>query len=347
MALPTATIGVLAAVALAAAPALTALEAAPAAAESRTWHRLPDDPLLPTQWNLGLDRSDRSDAATRTTIDVGGAWRATHCQGVRIAVLDTGVDLDHPDLAGKLEPGATFVDGTSSADDDQGHGTEIAGVMAAATDNHTGIAGICPAGRLIPVKVADAGGHTDDDQGDVKVAAGLRWAVDHGADVINMSLGVLPTPAMRDAVDYAHAHDVLVVAAVGNSGDAPNPWPAPANLPHVLAVGATDRDGNRAAYSSTGPHDLVMAPGDGVPTTARGGGYGQGGYTSIASPQVAGVAALVRALRPDLTADEVRAVLERSATPLPGQPRWSPTSGYGLVDATAAVALARRMPRRG
>jgi subtilisin family serine protease len=342
MALPTATIGVLAALALATAPAITAIEAAPAAATAATWHRLPDDPLLPTQWNLGTGAG--RPGSPRTTIDVTGAWQATHCRGVRVALLDTGVDLDHPDLADRLAPGATFVDGTSSPEDDQGHGTGTAGVLAAATNNGTGIAGICPEGRLIPVKVADSGGHTDDDAGDVKVAAGLRWAVDHGARVINMSLGVLPTPAMRDAVAYAHAHDVLVVAAVGNSGDAPNPWPAPANLPHVLAVGATDRDGNRAAYSSTGPHDLVMAPGDGIPTTARGGGYGEGGYTSIASPQVAGVAALVRAVRPDLTADEVRTVLERSATPLPGQPRWSATSGYGLVDATAAVRLARRMP---
>ena len=346
MGLPTATLGALAAVAIVAAPAVNAVTAQRAEAEPRSWHQLPNDPLLATQWNLGVDKAAGTSSGTRTTLDVRGAWDATHCRGVSIAVVDTGVDLHHPDLAAKLLPGATFVDGTSSADDDQGHGTEVAGVIAAATNNGRGVAGVCPDGRILPVKVADSGGHTDDDAGDVKVAAGLRWAVDHGARVINMSLGVLPTPAMRDAVAYAHSHDVLVVAAVGNSGDAPNPWPAPANLPHVLAVGATDRGGERAAYSSTGPHDLVMAPGDSVPTTAKGGGYGEGGYTSIAAPQVAGVAALVRSLRPDLTADQVRDLIERTATALPGQPRWSETSGYGLVDATAAVREARRMPRR-
>ncbi|MGZ4630650.1 MAG: S8 family serine peptidase [Oryzihumus sp.] len=344
MGIPTATLGVLAAVALAGAPAVQAGGISPAWPPARTWHHLPDDPLLPTQWNLGAGTPPGAQHP-RTTLDVPGAWDLTHCAGVTVAVLDTGVDLDHPDLAPHLLPGATFVNGTSSADDDQGHGTEVAGVIAAVTDNGTGIAGVCPEGRLLPVKVADSGGHTDDDEGDVLVAAGLRWAVDHGARVISMSLGVLPTPAMRGAVDYAHTHDVLVVAAVGNSGDSPNPWPAPADLPHVLAVGATDRGGERAAYSSAGPHDLVMAPGDGVPTTARGGGYSEGGYTSIATPQVAGVAALVRSVRPDLGADQVSRVIEATATPLPGQPDWSPTSGYGLVDAAAAVRAARGMPR--
>lgn len=324
--------------AILAAAAATVLCASPALAAD-PWHGLPDDPLLAAQWNLGTTPSH---ATPRTTIDIAGAWHATHCAGSTVAVLDTGVDLHHPDLAAHLLPGATFIDGTTTADDDQGHGTEIAGVIGAVTDNGVGIAGVCPDGRLLPVKVADAGGHTDDAAGDVKVAAGIRWAVDHGARVINMSLGVLDTPAMIDAADYAHRHDVLIVAAVGNSGDNPNPWPAPANLPHVLAVGAIDRNGDRASYSSYGPHDLVMAPGDGVETTNRGGGYGPGGYTSIAAPQVSGIAALLRALRPELTADQVRTLIETTATPLPGTTGWSPKSGYGLVDATRAAIAARR-----
>lgn len=319
--------------------AATAIFASPALASPTThWHGLPNDPLLASQWYLGATPQSAQSGAT---IDVAGAWRATTCPGVTIAVLDTGVDLDHPDLAGKLLPGATFIDGTTSADDDQGHGTEIAGVIAAATDNAIGVAGVCPDGNLLPVKVADSGGHTDDAAGDVKVAAGIRWAVDHGARVINMSLGVLDTPAMIEAVNYAYAHDVLIVAAVGNSGDYPNPWPAPANLPHVLAVGATDANGQRASYSSYGPQDLVLAPGDNVETTAMGGGYGSGGYTSIASPQVAGIAALIRSLRPDLNADQVRTLIETTARPVPGTTGWTVKTGYGLVDATAAVRAAR------
>jgi subtilisin family serine protease len=199
----------------------------------------------------------------------------------------------------------------------------------------------------MPVKVADSGGHTDDAEGDVQVAAGIRWAVDHGASVINMSLGVLDTPAMVDAVDYAHRHDVLIVAAVGNSGDAPNPWPAPADLPHVLAVGGTTADGQRWPYSSSGPHDLVLAPATDIETTALGGGYATGCCTSIASPQVAGIAALIRSARPDLSADEVRTLIEEGARPLAGVHGWTGQDGYGLVDAYRSVQLALhvRAPR--
>lgn len=237
-------------------------------------------------------------------------------------------------------PGATFIAGTTTAADDQGHGTEIAGVIGAATDNGIGIAGVCPDAKIMPVKVADAHGHTDDGAGDVRVAAGIRWAVDHGASVINMSLGVFDTPAMIDAVGYAHDRGVLIVAAVGNSGDQPNPYPAPANLPHVLAVGGTTQAGARWAGSSYGPHDLVLAPEENIETTALGGGYGQGCCTSIASPQVAGIAAMIRASRPDLTPDQVITVIERGARNLDGQHGWDPKDGYGLVDAYRSLRIA-------
>ncbi|MGN6636420.1 MAG: S8 family serine peptidase, partial [Oryzihumus sp.] len=130
MGFPTATLGVLAAVTIAGAPAVQAFGTGPDRPPVRTWHHLPDDPLLPTQWNLGAATAPGSAPHPRTTLDVAGAWDLTHCAGVTIAVLDTGVDLDHPDLAPHLRPGATFVSGTSSADDDQGHGTEVAGVIA-------------------------------------------------------------------------------------------------------------------------------------------------------------------------------------------------------------------------
>jgi subtilisin family serine protease len=323
-----------AAFAIAAASVVAAVPVGTAAAAPAT----PNDPLLAQQWYLGGDNA--SAAAHHVGIDAVRAWRLTHCDHVTIAVLDTGVDLTHPDLAGKIVRGATFVPGTTTPQDDQGHGTEVAGVIAAATDNATGIAGVCPGGSIMPVKVADSGGHTDDSAGDVEVADGIRWAVDHGASVINMSLGVLDTPAMVAAVDYAHQHDVLIVAAVGNSGDQPNPWPAPANLPHVLAVGGTTADGQRWPYSSSGPVDLVLAPATDIETTALGGGYTGGCCTSIAAPQVAGIAAMLRSARPDLSADAVRSVIERGARPLAGVHGWTGQDGYGLVDAYRSLRLA-------
>jgi subtilisin family serine protease len=317
--------------------AASVVVAVPGAAAASAAHGMPNDPLFAQQWYLG---GNASTAAHHASIDAVRGWRLTHCDHVTIAVLDTGVDLAHPDLVGKLAPGATFIPGTTTPQDDQGHGTEVAGVIAAATDNAAGIAGVCPGGSIMPVKVADAGGHTDDSAGDVEVAAGIRWAVDHRASVINMSLGVLDTPAMVEAVDYAHQHDVLIVAAVGNSGDQPNPWPAPANLPHVLAVGGTTADGQHWPYSSSGPRDLVLAPATEIETTALGGGYAAGCCTSIAAPQVAGIAAMLRSVRPDLSADAVRNLIERAARPLAGTHGWTTHDGYGLVDAYRSLRLA-------
>lgn len=334
---------------LATAVAATAVLTLPATASAVPRAQLPNDPLLMQQWYLGAGHARYPDVARNADIDVARAWSLSSCAGVTVAVLDTGVDLSHPDLQGKLVPGATFIPGTTTPQDDQGHGTEVAGVIGAATDNGIGIAGVCPDAKIMPVKVADSGGHTDDAEGDVEVAAGIRWAVDHGASVINMSLGVLDSPAMISAVGYAHRHDVLIVAAVGNSGDGPNPWPAPANLPHVLAVGGTTTSGARWDGSSYGPHNLVMAPGAWPPsilTTALGGGYAQGCCTSIAAPQVSGIAAMIRSVRPDLTADQVIHVIEAGARNVVGQHGWNPQDGYGLVDAVRSVRLAMNAPHR-
>ena len=302
----------------------------------------PNDPLFPQQWNL--HNTGQNGGTPGADIHAPEAWNITRCSpNVVIAIVDTGVDLTHPDLQGKLVPGATFIPGTTSAADDNGHGTEMAGIAAATTDNAQGIASVCPLGKIMPIKVATGGGHTDDAQGDVQVAAGIRWAVDHGAGVISFSLGVLDTPAMRDAVAYAYAHNVLIVAAAGNSGNDKSPYPAPALYPHVLAVGGTDNKDHRTSYSSYGFPNLVLAPSESIPTTETGGGYGHGGYTSIAAPQVAGIAALILSIRPGLSVDQLIQVIEQGADPVDGQTGPTAQDGYGRVNAYKSLVLAQSL----
>lgn len=305
----------------------------------------PDDPLFPSQYNL--HNTGQNGGTPGADIHALQAWsmvpRSTH---VVIAVLDTGVDGTHPDLQGKMVPGATFVDGTTTPEDDNGHGTEMAGAAAAASDNGIGVAGVCPGARIMPVKVATADGHTDDAEGNPRVAAGIRWAVDHGAHVISFSLGVGDNPAMREAAQYAYDRNVLIVAAAGNAGSGSSPFPGPAYFPHVLAVGGTDNADRRMAYSNYGMSHLVMAPSVAVPTTGRNGSFGLGGFTSIAAPQVAGIAALLLSVRPELTVDELLSLIERGADPIGSGESPDPRSGHGRVNAYRSVLLTLAMEDR-
>lgn len=302
----------------------------------------PNDPLFPRQWNLR--NTGQQGGKPGADINILPAWNMIGpSRAVTIAVLDTGVDPEHPDLRGKLVPGATFVPGTTTSADDNGHGTQMAGVLAADTNNGTGIASVCPLGMIMPVKVATEKGHTDDAQGNVAVAAGICWAVDHGADLISFSLGVLDTSAMRAAATYAYRHNVLIVAAAGNSGNNQSRYPAPALYPHVLAVGGSDNRDRRAPYSSYGFKHLVLAPSEQIPTTQRGDSYGMGRFTSIAAPQVAGIAALMLSMCPNLTVDQLIDVIERGADQVDGQAGYNEVTGYGRVNAYKSLLLARAL----
>jgi hypothetical protein len=148
---------------------------------------------------------------------------------------------------------------------------------------------------------------------------------------------------MRDAVAHAYAHNVLIVAASGNSGNDKSPYPAPAMYPHVLAVGGTDNQDHRTSYSSYGFKNLVLAPSESIPTTERGDTYGTGGFTSIAAPQVAGIAALILSIRPGLSVDQLIDVIERGADPVDGQTSYTEKEGYGRVNAYKSVLLARSL----
>src|SRR5690606_7955394 len=194
---------------------------------------------------------------------------------------DTGVQLDHPDLAGGVTEGYNVV-GDGPPDDDVGHGTHVAGVISAAVNNREGVAGMSWYNKVMPIKVLDSSGTGTT----YSVAEGLIWAVDHGAKVINMSLGNYASAEfLHDAIRYAYDHDVVLIAASGND-DTDRPG-FPAAYPEVSAVAATDANGRKASFSNYGDYIGVAAPGDNIPSTYPGNQYAALSGTSMASPHVA------------------------------------------------------------
>jgi subtilisin family serine protease len=272
--------------------------------------RVPNDEYLPTQWSVAKTRAEQA-----WDLSVGSPQ-------VVVGVLDTGVDAEQPDLSGKLVAGYDYVNNDQDPSDDNGHGTAVAGIVAANSDNHIGVAGYCWGCRLMPVKVLGADG-TGFASG---LAQGIVWATDHGARVLNLSLGgPVEDATLAAAAQYAWLHGVLVVAAAGNEG---GPTPDyPAALPNVLSVGASDGNDRLYAFSNTGAR--VAAPGENS-TTARGGGYVSFLGTSSAAPVVSGIAALAFSLAPQATPAQVEQSLETTAVPIRGV-------AAGRVDAYAAL----------
>jgi len=245
---------------------------------------------------------------------------------VVVAVIDTGVDPNQPDLRGALVPGINLVNPGAPPLDDHGHGTAVAGVLAARSDNKQGMAGVCWFCVVMPVKVLDSSGSGDD----TVIAAGIVWAVDHGARVINMSLGGPGTsPPLTNALSYAAKKDVVVVAAAGNSGTTTLFYPAADTS--VLSVAGTTTADKAYAWSNYGSWVDVAAPGCNV-APALHGGYGRFCGTSSASPIVAGLAALIVSQQPAASAAQVRDALEHSASPLPNFVQ------FGRVSAPQALA---------
>ncbi|HVW31485.1 MAG TPA: S8 family serine peptidase, partial [Acidimicrobiia bacterium] len=273
-------------------------------------------------------------------LNLPAAWdRTTGSDSVVAAVLDTGVDPVHPDLIGHLVPGRNVVADNDDTTDDIGHGTKMAGILGAVTNNGLGVAGVAWSVRIMPVKVTGPSGTAYD----ASVAAGIRWAVDHHARVVNLSLGAPgDDDVLGRAVDYATAHDVLVVAAAGNNNsDVPE---FPAACRGVVAVGATDASGNRAPFSNSGPWVDVNAPGVDIFTTKLGGGYTHTTGTSAATALVAGVAVLLRSADPFAAQGDIADRLRRSALGR-GPVGRAGIDASGVVDAAAALRLpGRRAP---
>jgi subtilisin family serine protease len=301
---------------------------------------VPDDTYYASyQWNMGH-------------IGLETAWDTTSgSSSITIAVADTGVDATHPDLSSKLVAGYDFVNNDSDPSDDEGHGTHVAGIAAAATNNHRGVAGVSWGSKIMPLKVLDSSGSGTHTQ----IASGIQWAADHGAKIINLSLGgTSSSSTLENAVNYAYSAGCLLVAAAGNEYEDGNPTSYPAALDHVMAVGAVGDGDEHASYSNTGTYLDVAAPG-GNPTGSSDSDpnhwitstYWQGsGYsyvmvvgTSQACPHVAGLAALVWSVNTVLTNDGVQSIIETTAVDL-GSPAWDETFGWGRINAAAAVAAA-------
>jgi subtilisin family serine protease len=310
----------------------------------------PNDPFWSAQWGP-------------PDIQAPLAWSVTTgTASVVIAVIDTGIDLTHPDLAPNIwtNPGETgldaigndkringidddadgyvddwqgwnFVAGSNNPQDDYGHGTHVSGIAAAVGNNSLGIAGMAWGVRIMALKILDSSGSGSDSD----LATAMIYATDHGARVINLSLGdTIPDPVMEDAVNYAYAHGVTVVAAAGNDYQLGVRYPAA--YPNAIAVASVDSNNNHSSFSNWGPQIDIAAPGSNIYSTCWGGGYCYKTGTSMATPHVAGTAALLASLPQFNTPDQIRAALQDTALDL-GTPGWDDHYGYGLVEAYYAL----------
>ncbi|MBY6037251.1 S8 family peptidase [Fictibacillus nanhaiensis] len=256
------------------------------------------------------------------------AWDVTQsAASVKIAVIDTGVDYNHPDLAGKVIKGRDFVADDNDPIDENEHGTHVAGIAAANTNNGIGIAGLAPKASILAVRVLDAGGSGSLDD----VAQGIRYAADQGAQVINLSLGGnLGSKTLEDAVNYAWNKGSVVIAAAGNSGV--NLPSYPAYYSNAIAVAATDQNDQRAAFSNWGTWVDIAAPGVAIYSTTPNNQYASFSGTSMASPVVAGVAGLLAAQGKN--ASQIRTALQSTADKVSGTGTFFQN---GRVNAAKAV----------
>ena len=273
----------------------------------------PNDPGIGYQWSLPRVRA----------LEAWDVMRGS--SSVVIGVLDTGVEATHPDLQNKLVlPGYNALDGSTNTNDGHGHGTHVSGIAAAATDNGVGVAGAGFNSRIVPVKVLGDSGEGSFSS----IIGGIRWAADHGVKVINMSLGgTVDYPGeevpLQDAVNYARERGVVVVAAAGNSGDQTRSYPGA--LENVICVASTNENDARSGFSSYGSWVDVGAPGSNILSSVRGGGYAYYSGTSMATPLVAGEAALLfghagLATSPDVIRDAIQNSQDAVAdTTLPGR----------------------------
>ncbi|WP_128101694.1 S8 family peptidase [Paenibacillus sp. DCT19] len=238
----------------------------------------PNDPFFPYQYNL-------------PKINAPAAWDINQSNStIKIAIIDTGVQLNHPELAAKLLPGYDYVDYDNIPEDGNGHGTHVAGIAASITNNGVGIAGVAPLASIVPLRVLDNNG-----QGTMgNVGNGLVFAANNGVQVINLSLGgPMGEAFLQAAVQYAWDRGAVIIAAAGNDNTS---YPiVPASYPNVIAVASTDPSDLKSNFSNYGPWVDMAAPGDTILSTYLGGSYAYLSGTSMAAPHVAGVAALLAA----------------------------------------------------
>lgn len=288
----------------------------------------PDDPSFISQWYL-----QRIAGPAAWTLNTGSP-------AVVVAVIDSGVYPQHPDLESKLVPGWNFVGSNRDTSDVYGHGTAVAGTLAAATNNGIGIAGVSWGSLIMPLVVVDPtnfAAYSD-------IAAAIQYAADRGVRIINISIGGTDaSTALQNAVDYAWNKGALIFASAMNAGTSTPYYPAACT--HVVAVSATDANDRLASFSNFGNWVALSAPGTNILTTMNGGGYGFWNGTSFSAPIVAGVAALVLAANPRLTNQQVVSVLTSTADDI-GVPGVDSSFGWGRVNAARAVQAVEPLPHR-
>jgi len=294
-------------------------------------------PTTPVQVNDADYLNPQMQVYAPDIINLRMAWNYTMASAaIKIAILDSGILASHPEFAGRILPGYDFVNNDADPNDDYGHGTHVAGIAAAGANNGIGMLGVCPLCSIIPVKVLDSS-----NQGTWGgVANGIVFAVDAGANVINLSLGgASVTQAVTDAILYAAAHNVVVVAAAGN-GRSNTPF-YPAAMDEVIGVAATRNDDTRWSLSNYGSFVELSAPGYAIYSTYNDMNNTYHGYTymsgtSMAAPHVAGLAGLLFSQNPSITVAQVRALMQSTAADL-GDPGRDDYFGYGRIDAFAAL----------
>lgn len=279
-----------------------------------------NDPSFGSEWHL-----PKISAPTAWDISPGAA-------GITVAVVDSGVDGTHPDLASRMVPGYNFYSNNTDTSDVHGHGTWVSGTVAAAGNNGIGVSGVAWQARIMPVRVSDSSGVAYISA----IANGIMWAADHGARVVNASFsGMASSPTITNAAQYARTRGTVLVASAGNCGCVD----ATAENVYVLSVGATDQSDNLASFSSRGNYVDVSAPGVGIVTTGKGGTYVSASGTSFSSPIVAGIVALMLKVNGALTPADVATLIKANADDR-GTAGWDQGFGYGRVNAYRAVAAA-------
>lgn len=307
---------------------------------------IPNDSKYPQQWAL-------------PRINCPSGWeKMKGSPQVKVAVIDTGVDLDHPDLKCNLIKGYDWVDvGTpplgwhwvgdytgvdNIPDDERGHGTHVSGTIAACTNNGLGVSGVAWHCKIMPVRALGTlannnnpnwkrgSGEYDD------IASAIKWAADKGAHVINMSLGGPKSFVLKGAIDYAFKKNCVLVAAMGNDGDGTIQYPA--SYSNVLAVGATDITDTRASFSNYSVHNDVVAPGVNILSTVPNDSYAVYQGTSMATPHVSGLAALLKSCNMNASNTQIMDRIKKTATPLGTPPYPNHEYGHGLINVKAALA---------
>ena len=282
-----------------------------------------NDPMSGSEWHL-------------TTIGAPLAWTYSTGAGITIAILDTGVDGTHPDLASNMVPGWNFYDNNSDTHDANGHGTTVAGAAAAATNNSIGVASVAGGAKIMPIRIADPNAYALWST----VAQGITYAADHGARVVNLSYeGASSSSTIQQAASYLRSKGGVLFVAAGNTGALDNT----AKTDLMMVVAATLSDDTHASWSTYGSFVDISAPGYNIISTAPGGAYWYCWGTSLATPIVAGTAALILSKRPDFTSAQVDAILKSSATDL-GTAGADVYFGAGRVNAAAALQQAAGAP---